>query len=415
MKYLWILVFTAGLMAYDDEALVLLAYQNGLKPVPENLKSLRYQLDTPEGELTSAKIRLGRKLFFDTRLSHDGAISCASCHASQYGGADGRSAAVGHMDRVNPFHLNTPTVFNTAFSKQFFWDGRSLSLQDQAKGPIQAPFEMAMRPEAVVRMVRSDGEYPVLFSEAYGSDTVTFDTIVDAIAAYEKTLVTKGRYDDFLLGDFNALKNEEKAGLRLFITKGCVGCHNGIGLGGQTMRKFPLSYHPVWSMARPADVNRLERDYETARNKSRVFSDETRRLDAVRIAIGEADFHLLETGFFDRIDADVRVHAMASSGCGTCHREGVSDVNDPKTAFPIDNRGGFTGAQNAYKYFRVPLLRNVVRTRPYFHNGSVEQLEDAIRTMGIHQVRTRLTDREVKGIVAFLKAVDGELLALGID
>ncbi len=381
MKYLMIFLLPLCLFGSDDEKLILLAYESGLKPVPKSFESLQYHLG---GELSLAKIALGKKLFFDKNLSLKRDINCASCHSFDKGGVDGLGSAIGHLGQENPFHLNAPTVFNTAFSKKLFWDGRSDSLQDQAKGPLQAPFEMSITPRLAEQRIRENREYPPLFQKAYGSSDITFETIADVIASYEKTLLTRGRYDDFLLGDVNALNQSEKKGLKLFITKGCAGCHNGRGLGGQVLRKFPLSYHKIWSMSNPKAIGELIARYQKG------------------LVLSKHEHDLLKEGFFQKIDANK---------CTTCHIDSGIEVKKEliKTvAFPFENRGGFLGAAN--KYFRVPLLRNVVKTKPYFHNGSVEKLEDAIRIMGIHQVRTKLTDEEVKKIVDFFKAVDGALV-----
>ena len=381
MKYLMIVLLSLYLFGSDDEKLILLAYESGLKPVPKSLESLRYHLND---DLDLAKIALGKKLFFDKNLSLKRDINCATCHSFDKGGVDGLSSAVGHLNQENPFHLNAPTVFNTAFSKKLFWDGRSDSLQDQAKGPLQAPFEMSITPRLAEQRVRENHKYPPLFQKAYGSADITFETIADAIASYEKTLLTRGRYDDFLLGDVNALNQSEKAGLELFITKGCAGCHNGRGLGGQAMRKFPLSNHKIWSMSNPKIIGELITRYQK------------------RLKLSEHDHKLLQEGFFQKTDSD---------RCTTCHIDDGIEVKKElikMVAFPFENRGGFLGASN--RYFRVPLLRNVVKTKPYFHNGSVEKLEDAIRIMGIYQLRTELTDEEVKKIVDFFRAVDGDLV-----
>ncbi len=409
MKYLMIFLLAVHLIAGDDESLLLLAYESGLKPVPESFTGLQYFLNEAPEAFSAAKVALGKKLFFDKNLSLDREISCATCHRFDKGGADGRPTAVGHLDRENPFHLNTPTVFNTVFSKKLFWDGRSDTLQDQAMGPLQAPFEMAITPEAAEKRVKENGDYARRFKVLYGGIGVTFGTIVDAIAAYEKTLLTRGRYDDFLLGYTDVLNAREKEGLRLFMTKGCVGCHNGIGLGGQVSRKFPLSYHTAWSMGFPKQIDTLKKRYalisEALRQKT--FANDGERLQYLKAKLGESDFVLLEKGFFDRVDEEERARVMTSSGCSECHTEGtrIKETLARQIAFPFDNRGGFMGAPN--QYFRVPLLRNAVRTPPYFHNGSVERLEEAIKIMGTHQLRTNLTDDEIEKIVDFLKAADG--------
>ncbi|WP_428738772.1 cytochrome-c peroxidase [Sulfurimonas sp.] len=364
---LWILL-TTSLFAMDDFELMTLAYKHNLKPVPNDLESLRVELKMTQEELSKEKIILGKKLFFEKELSLGKDISCATCHSFNKGGADARQTAIGHLGQKNPFHLNTPTVLNSVFSKYYFWNGRSTTLADQAKGPLQASFEMAITPELAQIRIANKKEYVNLFQSAYGSSDITFEKIADALSSYEKTLLTRGRYDDYLLGYANALAQSEKEGLELFITKGCVGCHNGRGLGGEVMRKFPLVYHKAWSMDTPKNVQKL-------------FAD----------------------GYLDKNE---------KGRCTDCHSDNSRKVKDElltKIAFPFENKGEFLGA-NDKKYFRVPLLRNVVRTKPYFHNGSVEKLEDAIKIMGIHQLRINLDDKEIQKIISFLKAVDGEVV-----
>ena len=225
MKYVLSVLFMIGLCVGDDFELIDLAYKNGLKSTPDNFKSLLLDLNVTAKELSKQKITLGKKLFFDTDLSLSRDISCASCHAAEKGGADARVTAIGHKDRQNPFHLNTPTILNAVFSKKFFWNGRSDTLQDQAKGPLQASFEMAITPELAEKRIGDKKEYEKMFLAAYGSNEITFEKIANAIASYEKIMVTRGRYDSFLLGYTDALNVQEKKGLELFITKGCVGCH----------------------------------------------------------------------------------------------------------------------------------------------------------------------------------------------
>lgn len=413
MKQILLILLAVGLFARSDSELLDLAYKNALRPTPNDFESLISVLNTTTKELTKEKVLLGKKLFFDKELSLAKDISCASCHSFDKGGADGRSTAIGHKNQENPFHLNTPTVLNTAFSKKFFWNGRSQTLQDQAKGPLQASFEMSITPELAQKRIHDKKEYQKIFFDVYGSSEVTFEKIADAISAYEKTLVTRGRYDDFLLGYYDALSKDEKEGLELFITRGCVGCHNGIGLGGQVLRKFPLVYHPIWSFATPVEVKTLQSKYESflADVNSINFEDDASRLSYMKSKIGVKNVKLLEDGFFNQLTESQSLKIMTSIGCTQCHEGSTNSIKKDvvsKVSFPFENKGEFLGAEDK-KYFRVPLLRNIVKTKPYFHNGSVEKLEDAIKIMGKHQVRTNLTDSDIDKIVAFLKAVDGEI------
>ena len=393
----------------------------GLKPVPKDLNTLAKELNISSTQLSKQKIQLGKKLFFDKNLSLGRDISCASCHNFKKGGADGRPTAIGHKNQKNPFHLNTPTVLNAAFSKQFFWNGRSKSLQDQAKGPLQAKFEMSITPELAVERIQQNKTYEGLFLEAFGEKKITFEKIAHAISSYEKTLLTRGRYDNFLEGDMNALTKKEKEGLQLFITKSCVGCHNGIALGGQELRRFPLVHHQIWSMKSIAQVKQLQKRYDaflqTLDQKkqyySMKFNSESSLISYLQKSLGKEDLKLLREGFFHLYENKMAYKEMVNNACISCHDAQTNKVDVKKLSnivFPFENKGGFLGKDNPNRFFRVPLLRNVVTTYPYFHNGGVQELEDAIKLMVRHQHRTKISDEEIKKIVAFLEAVNGEMV-----
>jgi cytochrome c peroxidase len=290
----------------------------GLAPIPENTLELYKMIDNPKNPMTAAKVELGKKLFFDPRLSKSELISCNTCHNLATGGVDGVPAAIGHKWRHNPHHLNSPSVYNAVFMQKQFWDGRSPDLEDQAQGPMQAAPEMAAKPEHVTAVVNSIPEYVREFRRAYGDPKMEpkFKDVADVIAVFERTLVTPSRYDKYLSGCDKALSKEEKAGLKTFIDKGCVSCHNGVGLGGG-MQVFPL--------------------------------------------IGK---------------------------------------------FKYMNVGDFKGDANGM--VKVPTLRNVVETAPYFHNGTVWSLKETIKIMGETQLGVKLTDKETESIETFLKALTGD-------
>lgn len=289
----------------------------GLKPIPSNVKALEKLTSNPKNPTTSAKVELGKQLYFDPRLSKSGLISCNSCHNLAIGGSDGMSAAIGHKWTANPHHLSSPTVYNAVFYSQQFWDGRSPHLEDQAQGPIQAGPEMAAPKDFVIGVVSSIPAYVESFKKAYGKTVeITFEKIADTIAVFERTLVTPSRYDDFLNGKKNALTKEEQKGLKTFITKGCATCHNDIALGG-TMNAFNV----------------------TAQYK-----------------------HM--------------------------------------------NVGDFKGDANGM--VRVPTLRNITETAPYFHNGQIATLSEAIKEMGRIQLGVDINDQETAEIETFLKALEGK-------
>ncbi len=289
----------------------------GLKPIPAGKKALEKLTSNPSNPTTAAKVELGKMLYFEPRLSKSGLISCNTCHNLAIGGTDGMSAAIGHKWTANPHGLSSPTVYNAVFYSQQFWDGRSPHLEDQAQGPIQAGPEMAAPKDHVVAVVTSMPEYVKSFQKAYGKDVkITFDKIADTIAVFERTLVTPSRYDDFLNGNKKALTAAEQKGLKTFIDKGCVTCHNDIALGG-TMQVFGVV-----------------------------------------------------------------------------------------APYKFMNVGDFKGDKNGM--VRVPTLRNVTQTAPYFHNGQIATLNEAIKEMGRIQLGVDLNDDEIASIKTFLKSLEGK-------
>ncbi len=314
-KTLLTLAFTASSLLASN--LVNDAKNAGLKPIPKSKVELSKLIDNPKNPITNAKVELGKKLYFDPRLSKSGFISCNSCHNLSEGGDDGISAAIGHKWTANPHHLNSPTVYNAVFFSSQFWDGRDPHLEAQAQGPIQAAPEMAATPEHVVATVTSMPEYVAEFEKAYGKDVkITFEKVADTIATFERTLVTPSAYDNFLNGKEKALTNAQKDGLKTFIDKGCVTCHNGIALGGE-MNAFNVT--------------------------------------------------------------------------GT---------------YKFQNVGDFKGNKNGM--VKVPTLRNITQTAPYFHNGQIWDLKEAIVEMGRIQLGTTISDKEAASIEEFLKALEGK-------
>ena len=243
-----ILFAGVSLFGSSDVSLIKKAQDSGLKPIPKSKLEILKLVDDPKNPITKDKVELGKKLYFEPRLSKSGLISCNTCHNLGMGGVDGVSAAIGHKWRVNPHHLNSPTVYNSVLNSAQFWDGRSPHLEDQAQGPMQAGPEMAAPASLVKDRVASMPGYVKEFKKTYGDDVnITFKLIADTIGVFERTLITPSRYDDFLNGDKNALTKKEKKGLTQFIDKGCVACHTDIGLGG-TMQPFQI--HSKYSFAK---------------------------------------------------------------------------------------------------------------------------------------------------------------------
>jgi cytochrome c peroxidase len=209
------------------------------EPIPMNAP-------TPEGNvLTRARIDLGAMLFFDPRISRSGVFSCNSCHNVGMGGVDALETSIGHGWQRGP--RNSPTVFNAIFNAAQFWDGRAADLAEQAMGPVQAGVEMANTPERVVETLESMEGYVSAFAAAFPTEEapITFLNMARAIEAFEATLITpNSRFDQFLLGDLNALNEQEQRGLASFMDNGCAACHAGVNLGGQEYYPFGLVERP---------------------------------------------------------------------------------------------------------------------------------------------------------------------------
>lgn len=195
----------------------------GLPPIP-------WPEDNP---YTPEKASLGRLLYFDKRLSSDGTISCASCHAAKAAFTDRRPVSVGINHQKGTRHA--PTVINTAYQTHLFWDGRANSLEEQAKGPLGNPKEMTEQENVhdahiqCVEHVRVIDGYRPLFNKAFGSEEINIDRIAKAIATFERTVLSgDSAYDRYMAGDKKALTEEQLQGMRLYKSKGCANCHGTI-------------------------------------------------------------------------------------------------------------------------------------------------------------------------------------------
>ncbi|MDE2435721.1 MAG: cytochrome-c peroxidase [Sphingomonadales bacterium] len=283
--------------------------------------------DIPGTTATDDQIALGAMLYHDPRLSGSHALSCASCHNIGLGGGDDASTSIGHKWQQGG--RNAPTVLNAVFNTAQFWDGRAKDLYEQAGGPMVNPIEMNSPKEHVAEQLKSIPGYAPLFAKAFpgAGDPVSIENAQKAIAAFETTLITPNApFDQYLNGKADALTADQKAGLKLFIGKGCAACHNGINVGGGMYAKFGV-------MEAPGDK------YRPAGDKG---------------------------------------------------REGVTHNVSDEFAF------------------KVPTLRNITLTAPYFHTGSVWDLSEAVRVMGKAQLGQQLSDDEVTKIVSFLGALQGD-------
>ena len=269
-----------------------------------------------------ATVELGKMLFFDPRLSKSGFISCNSCHNLSMGGSDNLKSSIGHGWQKGP--INSPTVLNSRFNLAQFWDGRAKDLQEQAGGPIANPGEMAFSHEHTVTALKTIPGYVSAFQKAFGSPEVNIDRVTQAIAAFEETLVTPdSRFDKWLKGDKKALNTQELAGYKLFKDSGCVACHNGPAVGGNSFQKMGI-------------------------------------------------------------------------------------VEDYKASSPAEGRVAVTGKDADRFNFKVPTLRNVELTYPYFHDGAAATLSEAVDTMGRLQLGKKFTAAENASIVAFLRTLTGK-------
>ena len=209
-----------------------------LRQSKELFQPLPKDMATSEFPVTPERVRLGHMLFFDPRISADGTGSCVRCHQPGLYGADGLAKSIALHDKVAP--RNAPTVFNAALYFTQHWDGVFANVEEQAKGALLGPgFGNADYPTAM-RRVKAIPGYAALFQQAFPgeADPISEDHWGKAIGAYERTLVSRSRFDDYLDGKVDALSTGERKGLRTFIDTGCVECHNGPALGGRGYRKF---------------------------------------------------------------------------------------------------------------------------------------------------------------------------------
>jgi len=216
MKALFLLICSLGITLYAE----------ALKPLPLEIR------------VNNQKAALGKMLFSDPILSKDNTVSCVTCHDLYNGGDDGLQFSFGIKGRRGV--INAPTVYNSVFNFRQFWDGRAKDLKEQAFGPITNPVEMDQNPDALVQKIKQHPLYRKKFTQLY-PDGVTVNNIADALANYEKTLITPNSpFDRYLRGEKDAISQKAKEGYRLFKFKGCIVCHNGVNIGGNLYNKFGI-------------------------------------------------------------------------------------------------------------------------------------------------------------------------------
>jgi len=187
--------------------------------------------------LDPAKVALGERLFHEPRLSKTNTIACANCHVLTLGGTDGKPRSFGINGQQGV--INAPTVFNSGLNFRQFWDGRAATLEDQIDGPLTNPIEMGTSWPESIEKLKQDQEYKLAFERIYRKEGISPNSIRDAIATFERSLITpNGRFDKYLRGDTNAITADEKAGYRLFKDYGCASCHQGMNVGGNMYEKI---------------------------------------------------------------------------------------------------------------------------------------------------------------------------------
>ncbi|MCF7784864.1 MAG: c-type cytochrome [Prosthecobacter sp.] len=199
------------------------------------------EVPSATNELTEAKINLGRQLYFETRISNGGKMSCNSCHVLEKYGNDNLPFSPGHEGKLGG--RSSPTVYNAALHIAQFWDGRAPSVEEQAKGPVLNPVEMGAPDEAfVIKVLKSMPGYVDGFKAAFPGeeDPVNYNNFGKAVGAFERKLLTPSKWDAYLKGDKTALSAEEKKGFATFTKTGCVTCHNGVAVGGMMYQKLGL-------------------------------------------------------------------------------------------------------------------------------------------------------------------------------
>jgi cytochrome c peroxidase len=267
---------------------------------------------------TEARIALGKQLYFETAISVNRTQSCNSCHRldEKLGGVDNLPTSKGAEGEFGG--RNSPTTLNAGLHIAQFWDGRAPDLAEQAKGPVLNPIEMGMANEAAVLARLEEAGYGARFKAAFpkAEQALTYDNYAEAVAAFERTLITRDRFDDFLGGKLNVLTAEETDGLKQFIEIGCIDCHNGALLGGDSYEQMGQAN----AYANKKDLGRFD-----------VTKDE-----------------------------------------------------DDKYVF------------------KVPSLRNIALTAPYFHDGQAETLADAVKQMTWLQLGEQLDEGQVASIATFL-------------
>jgi cytochrome c peroxidase len=337
-------------------------------PLPTGISKALWRRRIPlDNPLTRAKVALGERLYFDKRLSNDGTTSCGSCHDPANAFADHLTVAIGAQNTSGL--RNTPTILNAMFVEALFWDGRANSLEEQAKQPILNPFEMAMSTgDTVVSRLNVVPEYRQQFRQAFGKEGITVDTIVKAIASYERTLISADSpFDRFIAGNSQAITPSQKRGWELFKGKAkCIECHTF----SQASPFFSdFKFHNTGIVARELSVEQLS-----------------------------------------GLTKEIINNEHGDSVPSLAHTQGLTELG----RFLITRKHEDIGA------FRTPTLRDIELTSPYMHNGSEKTLIDVVHFYNRGgnanpnlDKRLRplgLNDSEMNDLVEFMRALTSDVV-----
>jgi len=266
------------------------------------------------------KAKIGKNLFFDTILAKDRTISCSSCHDINHGGDDGKKVSDGVFSRKTD--LNSPTVLNSIFNFKQFWNGRANTIQEQIDMTLHTKDELDMTKEMVISRINENIKYKKLFKEAYNNQKISYDMVIDSIFEYQKTLITPdSKFDRYLRGEISLSKDEEE-GYTLFKKFGCIACHNGKNIGGNSFQQLGVMVKSV--------------------------------------------------------NCDGDVYSTTKKDIDKC-------------------------------LYKVPTLRNILLTKPYFHDGSAKNIHDAIKTMGYNNLGIEIENKNIEKIIKFFETLNGEL------
>lgn len=287
--------------------------QEPIEPLPVNI------------DYDKTKAAIGKVLFFDPILSRDRSVACVSCHNLNSSGADSRDVSVG----VNGLkgNIQSPTILNSRYNFKQFWNGRAETLLEQASGPVHNPIEMGMNTDEVEKRINASKMYQKLFSTYNHEDRITFAMVMEAIVEFEKALVTSNsKFDRYLRGEIQLSKLEAE-GYQTFKELGCITCHNGVNIGGNSFQKMGVINPYVHQDSYPDLYSLTKKDY---------------------------------------------------------HKN----------------------------VFKVPTLRNIALSAPYFHDASAKTLSEAIQTMSHHNLGYSVTEQQIQQLRAFLNTLTGEKPAI---